>query len=1109
MMAGYSDDYHLTDKATDMVKPDAYQICSVVVVLPRNPLIRNPFTAQGQVEGHIVEVVRSTGSTGCFVARYLVKRERYTGRTIHVKEINGSICVPEAKVSCETPFYSGTVLAAVLDQPPIDFIVGNIPGIHVFPRWVQTHGRRKGTAPPPVATPGDLKNADVIEDQLADDTLGGIYHLARETKSFDKGNRIVQYLMKRSRIYRQVTLKAGEAKLQFIVPGKYRTAIFKMGHELAMSGHMGNRQTLNSIQASFFWPNMEQDIMRMCRSCNVCQRITDKERTQRAPLEPIPVIPEPFERVTIDLVGPVNPRAADGSMYILTLVDIASRWPEAVPLKNIATTTVAEALFQVFRRVGIPKEVFSDRGSLFTSEMMDEVHRLLTIKGLRTTPYHPMYNSLCGRVDVTLKNILKRATAEERREWPQYIAPLLFAYREAPQSDLELSPFELLYGRAARGPLQVLRHLWDGVEEASPEVRTMYQNVIEMGECLQATCKFAKEELLKAQEVEKHCDRKTELRKLQVGDQCLVLLPTNYNKLLVQWKGPYSIRSCPSDTDYTVHMGDQVKRFHINMLKKYCNPNITCAPQPSSCLTEEQLECLELVRGHFVSCRDPKITIAATVIADSSEAGQPLAPELCRNETGDNVHINTKLCKWKTRLIREVIREYDEVFSDVPRVASVEPYKIKLTDKTPVRSKPYPIPYKFQEAVSNEIAAMEEAGIIEPSTSPYCSPTIVVDKKDEGVRLCGDFRKLNAVTVFDAEPMPDQESIMCRLTGSTIFTKMDLTEGFFQIPLHPESRKLTAISTPKGLFHFLVLPFGLSNSSAAFIRTTRKVLGDIAGVEIFMGNVLIHNNSFEYHVARIRQVLQRLKYYNMTVKPSKCDFAQDQVEFLGHVIGNGVKRCREDKLIRIKDVPRPATKKQVRSFLGLVEYYRSFIANFAVIALPLQELLQKHLPEEVLWTSAQEQAFQELKLRLLLQPVLHLPNLNKEFTLRTDAYPQAIAAILMQETDGEIYPVACFSRKLKPAEKNYSTVEKELLAVVEGIRKFYSYLSGSPFLLDADHLSLSYLRTSKNANARLMRWALYLQQFRFSIKYTKGLLDTGVDDLSSLKAAEDVDHHNP
>ena len=200
----------------------------------------------------------------------------------------------------------------------------------------------------------------------------------------------------------------------------------------------------------------------------------------------------------VDLIGPIMPASDKGHQYVLTLVDYATRYPEAVPLKNIDTETVAEARLDLYSRVGIPEEVLSDLGTQFVSECMQEVSRLLSIRRLTTTPYHPICNGLTEKFNGTLKKMLRRLCVEQPKQWYRFINPLLFAYRQVPQAFTGFSPFELLYGRTVRGPMTILKKLWTG-ESESTEVKTSYQYVMELRERLEETMKLAQEELTKNQ----------------------------------------------------------------------------------------------------------------------------------------------------------------------------------------------------------------------------------------------------------------------------------------------------------------------------------------------------------------------------------------------------------------------------------------------------------------------------------------------------------------------------------------------------------------------------------------------------------------------------------
>lgn len=232
-----------------------------------------------------------------------------------------------------------------------------------------------------------------------------------------------------------------------MVPKKFRTTILKMAHDGILAGHQGAQKTINRVLEEFFWPGIGADVKRFVKSCDRCQRTTPKGKVAKMTLGSMPLIETPFQRVAIDIVGPISPTTKRGNKYILTMVDYATRYPDAVALPNISTERVAEALVEMFTRTGVPREVLSDRGSNFTSDVMKAVGRLLSMRQLFTTPYHPMGNGLVEKFNGTLKTMLKRICQEKPADWDRYLAALLFAYREAPQASLGFSPFELLYGR--------------------------------------------------------------------------------------------------------------------------------------------------------------------------------------------------------------------------------------------------------------------------------------------------------------------------------------------------------------------------------------------------------------------------------------------------------------------------------------------------------------------------------------------------------------------------------------------------------------------------------------------------------------------------------------
>ena len=266
----------------------------------------------------------------------------------------------------------------------------------------------------------------------------------------------------------------------------------------------------------------------------MCQRTFKNGNVKKVPLGSMPLIDMPFKRVAVDIIAPIAPLSEAGHRYILTLVNYTARYPEAVPLKKITTEAVAEALFDINSRVGIPEEVLTDQGTQFMSECMQEASRLLSIKGLTSMPYHPICKELVVRWNGTFKSMLKRLCQDQPKQWHRLINPVLFAYREVPQKSTGFSPFQLLYGRSVRGPGTILKALWTK-EVNIPEVKTSYEYVTELHECLEDSLKLAQEELQKFQKhYKKYYDRKAKPRCLEVGEQVLILFLTDSNKLLMQ-----------------------------------------------------------------------------------------------------------------------------------------------------------------------------------------------------------------------------------------------------------------------------------------------------------------------------------------------------------------------------------------------------------------------------------------------------------------------------------------------------------------------------------------------------------------------------------------------
>ena len=429
-----------------------------------------------------------------------------------------------------------------------------------------------------------------------------------------------------------------------------------------------------------------------------------------------------------------------------------------------------------------------------------------------------------------------------------------------------------------------------------------------------------------AQGVQKrHFDVKAKNRQFKPGEKVLLLLPTDNNKLLMQWKGPFEILERKDGNTYRIQLPDRIRLFHANMLKKYHE-------RKARENTEPEVLCAVLIESEK---------------NDEVESFVELPSE--SKETYQDVLVNPELEVQMQAEIRHLLAEFQDVFSDVPKVTNLGQHSIKLTSTEPIRSKAYPLPYALREEIDKEIDSMLASGIIEPSTAPYASPIVVVKKPDGTNRICVDYRKLNKVTVYDPEPMPQMEEIFAELAGSKFFSKFDFCKGYWQIGMKPEDRDLTTFVTHRGLFRFTVMPFGLVNAPATFSRIMRKLTCNLQKLRNYLDDVLSYSKTWNEHLQGLRAFLSKVREANLSLRPSKCSVGFTELTFLGHKVGQYGASPSEHLVDKILQAPAPKTKKQLRSFLGLIGFYRAYVPNFAAIAVPLTGLTKNGSPNVLQW----------------------------------------------------------------------------------------------------------------------------------------------------------------
>ena len=386
--------------------------------------------------------------------------------------------------------------------------------------------------------------------------------------------------------------------------------------------------------------------------------------------------------------------------------------------------------------------------------------------------------------------------------------------------------------------------------------------------------------------------------------------------------------------------------------------------------------------------------------------------------------------------------------------------------KQPVRR----VPFAVRQEVAKQLAKMQEEGVIQPPSSPWASAIVLVRKKDGTLRICIDYRQLNSVTKLDTFPLPRIDNLLDQLGNAKYFTTIDLAAGYWQIRVADDSIEKTAFITHGGLYEFRVMPFGLTNAPAVFQRLMQQVLQGLnpaegpSFVSVYIDDVLIFSRTLEEHLRHIGQVLDQFQAAGLKLKPSKCHFMCQRVEYLGHLITQKGLLRNTKKVSAVTDFPTPTSVTQVRQFVGLASYYRRFIEGFARIAGPLHQLTKQNA--EFKWTDECQEALDTLKKKLVEAPVLVYPNFDIGFVLETDPSYQGLGAVLSQKLEDKLlHPVSFSSRALSPSEKNYAVTELETLAVVWAVKHYRAYLYGHDVQVVTDHSAVKALLSNPSASA--------------------------------------------
>ena len=587
-------------------------------------------------------------------------------------------------------------------------------------------------------------------------------------------------------------------------------------------------------------------------------------------------------------------------------------------------------------------------------------------------------------------------------------------------------------------------------------------------------------------------DRKAKSRCFEPGDSVLVLFPVVGNPLQAKYSGPYKVVKKISDTNYLVKTPDRRKETqvcHINMLKAYHEK-----PKPELVTLNNRLGLESPTHS-----KDCVGQVAEEDTESEVKLGNDQQPIKLQNSQILN-DLGTKLSHLplvQRKELAEVITQYREVFPDVPSKTNLIEHDVDVGDSAPIKQHPYRVSPMKKELLDKEVQYMLKNDIIEESQSNWSSPCILVPKHDGGFRFCTDFRKVNDKTKSDSFPIPRITDCIDQIGNAKFVSTFDMLKGYWQVPLTQRAREISAFVTPSGLYQYKVMPFGMKNAPATFQRMVNKLVRDIDGCEGYIDDVVIFSDNWSDHIRQIERFFQIMREAKLTINLMKSEFGKATVKYLGHIVGQGQVRPLDAKIQTIVKYPIPTSRKELARFLGMAGYYRNFCLNFSEIAAPLTNLLSKKV--KFVWTDDCQLAFDKVKLLLQKSPVLKSPDYEKPFKLIIDSSDVGTGSVLVQEaSDGLDHPVSYFSKKFLKYQKNYSVVEKETLGLVLALEHFDVYLGSTPFKIKVytDHNPLTFLKTMKNKNQRLVRWSLALQEYNLEIQHIPGSENVVADALS-------------
>ena len=523
-----------------------------------------------------------------------------------------------------------------------------------------------------------------------------------------------------------------------------------------------------------------------------------------------------------------------------------------------------------------------------------------------------------------------------------------------------------------------------------------------------------------------------------------------------------------------------ILNFNKNTVE--CN-NIDIPMKPRNCTSETHFAIQESENVQNATARIKKILDAKYEKADLKQVVKELK----------------HLCKPERKSLLKLLQKYESMFDGTLGTYTGSNYKIELQEGVkPYHAKPFPIPRVHEKTLRKEVDRLVKIGVLKRiNNSEWAAPTFIIPKKNGTVRFISDFRELNKRIKRKPYPIPKIQDLLLKLEGFKYATSLDLNMGYYHISLCPFSKRLCTIVLPWGKYEYQKLPMGLCNSPDIFQEKMNELFNDLEYVRTYIDDLLIiSNESLEDHLDKVGKVLKKLQAAGFKVNAEKSFFAKDELEYLGFKITREGIMPLPSKVEAIKNIAAPTTKKQLRSFIGLINYYRDMWKHRSGILTPLSSMTSKQAKWN--WDDKCQKAFDTIKKLVARNTLLSYPNFNETFDIHTDASKLQLGAVISQKGK----PVAFYSRKLNPAQVNYTTTERELLSIVETLKEFRNILLGQQIKVYTDHKNLTY----KTFNTeRVMRWRLILEEYSPELVYIQGSKNVAADALSRLELTTDAE----